>query len=153
MPPKQPLTTTVSSRGASEGPYTNCPSLSVLIEMSQGTGYVRSLPPSPVASTCKVAGRCRWISFSGRTTSLRGRKSFGMAGWSFCVLDHTTAPCFDSASTTMFSRGVSNVWASAHSSSVLTNAATFESPCHCTALIQWSKGNLDGICPLQRESR
>ena len=29
---------------------------------------------------------------------------------------------------------------------MLTTAATFESPCHCTALIQWSKGNLGVIC-------
>ena len=38
------------------------------------------------------------------------------------MLDHTTAPCFDSASTTTFSRGVSKVLASAHSASVLTTA-------------------------------
>ena len=32
---------------------------------------------------------------------------------------------------------------------MLTTATTLESPCHCTALVQWSKGNLAGICPVE----
>ena len=46
--------------------------LSDQIEISQAIRYERSLPPSPVASTCKVSGRCRWISSPGNTMSWRG---------------------------------------------------------------------------------
>ena len=60
---------------------------------------------SPVASTCKVSGRCRWISSPVSTGSWRRNEWVGMAGGSFCALDHTTTPCLDSASTTTFSRG------------------------------------------------
>ena len=48
--------------------------------MSQGIGYERSLPPSPVASTCKVLGRCRWISFPVNTMSWRPA-IFNWAHW------------------------------------------------------------------------
>ena len=116
--------------------------------MSQGRGYARSLPPSPVASTCNVPGRCRWISLSGLTTSLRGREPSSTAGESVWELDHTIVLCTDSASTTMCSRGVSSCCASAHSDRVETNAATFVSPCHCTAFLHCSSGNLGGRNPV-----
>ena len=71
----------------------------------------------------KVSGRCRWISFPVDTMSWRGKESVGMVGGSFCALDHTTAPCLDSASTTTFSRVASRVLATAHSASVWIMAA------------------------------